>query len=254
MEKLKTKIDSPAARLARATRKTLSQNADPGKAPEMQAYMKSEMPYYGIQTPTLRGVCRSLFDRYPLESPEEWSDAVLELWRAATHREERYCAIELAAAPQYIDYRTLDTLPMYEEMIVTGAWWDYVDAIAANHVGELLRRYPREMGRTMRAWAKSEDNWKRRTAILCQLKFKQHTNPRLLYHNIEQSFDVPNFFLRKAIGWALREYAKTEPAEVRRYVTARAKELHPLSRREAMKNIETVGVVLAHRRRAPVAT
>jgi 3-methyladenine DNA glycosylase AlkD len=111
------------------------------EAPAMQAYMKSDMPYYGIQTTELRELCRSLFDRYPLESAEDWSEVVLELWRDATHREERYCAIELAAAPQYSEFRTLETLPMYEEMIVTGAWWDYVDALAANHVGELLRRY-----------------------------------------------------------------------------------------------------------------
>jgi 3-methyladenine DNA glycosylase AlkD len=124
----------------------------------------------------------------------------------------------------------------------------------ANLIGELLRRYPRDMGRTMRSWAKSDDNWKRRTSILCQLKFKHHTNPRLLYHNIEESFEVPNFFLRKAIGWALREYAKTEPAEVRRYVTAHAKDLHPLSRREAMKNLDAIGVVPTRRSRASSTT
>jgi 3-methyladenine DNA glycosylase AlkD len=240
--------------LAQATRNALVQNADPRRAPAMQAYMKSDMPYHGVQAPELRALCRSLFNKYPLDSVEEWSDAVLLLWRDATHREQRYSAIELAAAPQYVDFRTLDTLPMYEEMIVSGAWWDYVDVLAANHIGELLRRYPREMGRTMRSWAKSEDNWKRRTAILCQLKFKQHTNPRLLYHNIEESFDIPNFFLRKAIGWALREYAKTEPGEVRRYVTAHAKDLHPLSRREAMKNLDTVGVLPVSRLRVSSST
>jgi 3-methyladenine DNA glycosylase AlkD len=199
-------------------------------------------------------MCRALFAKYPLNSAEEWSEAVLLFWRDATHREERYCAIELAAAPDYEQFRTLDALPMYEEIITTGAWWDYVDAMAANLIGELLRRYPRDMGRTMRSWAKSDDNWKRRTSILCQLKFKHHTNPRLLYHNIEESFEVPNFFLRKAIGWALREYAKTEPAEVRRYVTAHAKDLHPLSRREAMKNLDAIGVAPTRRSRASSTT
>jgi 3-methyladenine DNA glycosylase AlkD len=254
MMKLKKRPSSSAHRLAQATRNALAQNADPHKAPAMQAYMKSDMPYHGVQTPELRALCRSLFDKFPLASAEEWFDAVLTLWRDATHREERYCAIELAAAPQYAEFRTLDALPIYEEMIVSGAWWDYVDVLAANHIGELLRRYPREMSRTMRSWAKSDDNWKRRTAILCQLKFKQHTNLRLLYHNIEESLDIPNFFLRKAIGWALREYAKTEPSEVRRYVTVHAKDLHPLSRREALKNLVGVGVLPVSRIRVSSST
>jgi 3-methyladenine DNA glycosylase AlkD len=254
MSKPKKKASAAATRLTQAVRNALAQSADPRKAPAMQAYMKSEMPYHGVHTAELRTLCQSLFDKYELDSAEEWSEAVLQLWRDATHREERYCAIELAAAPQYAQFRTLETLPIYEEMIVNGAWWDYVDVLAANHIGELLRRYPREMGKTMRTWAKCDDNWKRRTAILCQLKFKQHTNPRLLYHNIEESLDIPNFFLRKAIGWALREYAKTEPSEVRRYVTAHAKDLHPLSRREAMKNLDVVGVVPLRRGRLSSVT
>jgi 3-methyladenine DNA glycosylase AlkD len=235
------KESSMPERLFQATKRALSAEADPKKAAAMQAYMKSEMPYYGVPMPELRTLCRSLLARYPLKSEEEWTEAVLTLWREASHREQRYVAIELAAAGAYEPFRTLEALPVYEEMIVTGAWWDFVDPLAANHVGELLRRYPREIGRTMRVWAKCDDNWKRRASILCQLKFKHHTNQRLLYHNIEQSMEVPNFFLRKAIGWALREYAKTEPTEVRRYVTAHAKQLHPLSRREAMKNLESFG-------------
>jgi len=244
------KKTGPAAqRLVNATRRALKGKADAEKAPAMQAYMKSDMPFYGLQTPELRAICHSLFDKHRLTSAKEWSDAVLHLWRDASHREERYAAIELAAAKPYEPHRTLEALPIYEEMIVTGAWWDYVDVLAANHVGELLRRYPPEMGKTMRAWAKSEDNWKRRTSILCQLKFKHHTSLRLLYHNIEESMEVPNFFLRKAIGWALREYAKTDPAEVRRYVTAHAKDLHPLSRREAMKHLDLIGVIPPRHRR-----
>jgi 3-methyladenine DNA glycosylase AlkD len=233
-----------------ATRRALRDSADAAKAPAMQAYMKSEMPYYGVQTPELRAICARLFEKHRLASAKEWSGAVLQLWREATHREERYAAIELAAAKGYEGHRTLDVLPIYEEMIVTGAWWDYVDVLAANHIGELLRRYPPEMARSMRAWAKCEDNWKRRASILCQLKFKHHTNLRLLYDNIEESMEIPNFFLRKAIGWALREYAKTDPSEVRRYVTVHAKELHPLSRREAMKHLDAVGVLAPRRRPA----
>jgi 3-methyladenine DNA glycosylase AlkD len=87
------------------------------------------------------------------------------------------------------------------------------------------------MARAMRRWARSDDLWKRRSAIICQLSFKQHTDLALLYECIERAADAPEFFLRKAIGWALREYAKTDPAEVERYVRAQGARLSPLSRR-----------------------
>jgi 3-methyladenine DNA glycosylase AlkD len=128
-------------------------------------------------------------------------------------------------------------MPMFEEMIVTGAWWDYVDAIAGRQVGEILRKDPRRMKPMMRRWASDDHMWKRRTAILCQLGFKGETDLELLYHCIEANVAHKNFFIRKAIGWALRQYAWTDPKEVGRYVRAHRDELSPLSMREATKNI-----------------
>src|SRR5262245_7605408 len=126
---------------------------------------------------------------------------------------------------------------MYEEMIVSGAWWDFVDALAKHRLGLLLRRYPGPMRRRMLAWSRSPDLWKRRSAILCQLDFRGETDLELLYACIEPSLSSREFFLRKAIGWALRQHAWTDPAEVRRYVRAHRAELSPLSRREALKNV-----------------
>ncbi|HWZ46434.1 MAG TPA: DNA alkylation repair protein [Candidatus Saccharimonadales bacterium] len=122
-------------------------------------------------------------------------------------------------------------------MIVDGAWWDYVDELAAHRIGTLLRRYPARVGRLMLQWSRSKDLWKRRTAILCQLKFKSETDLPLLYRCIEPALTSEEFFLRKGIGWALRQYAWINPAEVRRYVEKHRSSLSPLSRREAMKNI-----------------
>ena len=116
-------------------------------------------------------------------------------------------------------------------MIVTGAWWDVVDPIASHCVGKLLRKYPSHVGRTMRAWSGSRDIWKRRTSIICQLGFKQDTDLELLYACIEPSLDSKEFFLRKAIGWALRQYAWTDPREIQRYVRAHDSRLSPLSKR-----------------------
>jgi 3-methyladenine DNA glycosylase AlkD len=225
------------SRLVRAARKALRDVADPAKAPIMQAYMKSEMPYLGIQATPLRKVARAVFSAHKIESFPEWRDTVLELWRGARYREERYIAIELAGYPAHRQFRTLDALPMYEEMITTGAWWDYVDSIASHRLGELLRLHPAKMGRVLRKWAKSDDMWKRRSAILAQLGFKADTDLALLYDCIRPSIREKEFFLRKAIGWALRQFAKTDPKEVSRYVAEHEAQLSPLSRREALKNL-----------------
>lgn len=224
-----------------AVRSALAGVADPTKAPAMQAYMKSSMPYYGVPAPSYRRICRAIFTAHPLLDADSWRASVLALWREATHREERYAAIELTGARRYRTYQTLAALPMYEEMIVTGAWWDYVDAIASNRIGaSLLRDFPEEMTAIMLACSRSPDLWKRRTAIICQLGFKEATDLDLLYACIEPNLDEKEFFIRKAIGWALRAYAWINPDEVSRFVRAHESRMSGLSRREALKNIERI--------------
>ena len=122
-------------------------------------------------------------------------------------------------------------------MIVTGAWWDYVDVIAGKRIGALLAHYPAEMRSLLRTWSRSPDMWKRRTAILAQLGFKEATDLHLLYACIEPNLADREFFIRKAIGWALRQYAWTDPKEVRRYVRAHRNRLSGLSAREALRNL-----------------
>lgn len=230
-----------SAVLCRALREALRESANPEKASGMQAYMKSEMPYLGVQTPVLKTVCRKVFTGHPLETQKRWLDTILSIWRNADHREERYAAIKLAEHRAYNHFQTLDVLPCYEEMVTDGAWWDYVDAIAPRLVGGLLTRYPEEMKIRMLEWAHSPDVWKRRTSIICQLKFKDATDVDLLQSCIELSMEHPEFFLRKAIGWALREYAKTDPDEVIAYVTANAHRLSTLSKREALRILLKTG-------------
>jgi 3-methyladenine DNA glycosylase AlkD len=222
---------------ATAIRRALRAVADPAKAAPMQAYMKSAMPYLGVQSSPLRQALKPLFAARPLPTFEAWRDAVAAVWRGARYREERYAAIELAGFRAYREFQTLDALPLYEEMIVTGAWWDLVDALASHQIGGLLRRYPVEMARTLRAWAGCDDIWKRRSAILAQLGFKGDTDLQLLYDCIQPSLGRPEFFLCKGIGWALRQYAWTDAREVSRYVRRHEDLLSPLSQREALKNI-----------------
>ncbi|MFE3455281.1 DNA alkylation repair protein [Nonomuraea sp. NPDC059194] len=221
--------------LGEAVRLALREVAEPGKAPAMRAYMKSEMPFLGVQSGPRRAALRKVFAEHRIEAAPEWRRSVLELWREAEFREERYAAIELSGFRYYREFQTLYTVPMYEEMVVSGAWWDLVDEIATHRVGGLLAAYPDAMRPLVLEWAHSGNLWKRRTAILSQNRFKERTDTALLYACIEPSLSDIDFFARKAIGWALREYAKTNPREVVRYVEAKG--ISGLSRREALKNV-----------------
>lgn len=214
----------------------LRAHADPARAAGAQAYMKSAMPYYGLDARTLRAVCKRVFGAHPLPTFAALQRTALGLWSKAAFREERYAAIELTGHRFYRVHQTLDAMPMYERFIVEGAWWDYVDVVAIHRVGPILRAHPREMRKTMLAWAKCDDVWKRRSSIIAQVSFKGDTDTGLLEACIAPSIERKEFWLRKGIGWALRSYAWTEPRWVARYVKAHP-ELSGLSRREALKNV-----------------
>ena len=215
----------------------LSAIGDPARAAGQQAYMKSAMPYFGVSAVPLRQVCRDVFGGLRWPDSAAWQADVLALWRGATHREARYAAIELSGVRAARPFQHMDALTMYEEMIVSGAWWDYIDTIAGHRLWAILENDRAAMRRTMLAWSRDRDMWKRRSSILCQLRAKEKTDLDLLYACIEPSLASKEFFLSKAIGWALRQYAWTDPNEVRRYVAANADKLSGLSKREALKNI-----------------
>jgi 3-methyladenine DNA glycosylase AlkD len=203
----------------------------------MQAYMKSAMPYLGVPKPARERALRPVFATWTLPSAPAWSATVLALWRQANFREERYAAIDLTGLPAYRAFQHAGTLDLYDEMITTGAWWDYVDEVASRRVGPLLAAHPQEVRPVILRWSRDGDRWRRRSSIICQLSFKAATDLELLCACIDANLPDPDFFIRKAIGWALRQYARTDPAEVRRFVSARAGRLSPLSRREALKHI-----------------
>lgn len=220
--------------LVEAIREGLLRAADPSRAPRMQAYMKSEMAYLGVPVPSVRAVTRAASRRYPPASAVELGEAAAVLWREATHREHRYAATELLALP--IADGVLELLPLYREMIVTGAWWDHVDGIAPR-LGELLCSHPGEMRPVLLAWSTDPDRWLRRAAIIAQLGLRGRTDEDLLRRVIDANAADGDFFIRKAIGWALRDDARTEPDWVRAFVAARETALSSLSRREATKHL-----------------
>lgn len=200
------------------------------------------MPFHGVPVPAVRkltqAACRA---REPLAYPV-WRDTVLALYRPAKFREERYAALGVAAFRPYREYHSFQTLGLYEELIVSGAWWDLVDEASTN-VGWILERSPVETRASMLAWARCPDLWKRRTSVICQRSFKQRTDLELLYACIEPSLDSSEFFLQKAIGWALRDVAWFDPKEAVRYVREHKARLSPLAKREALKNLLKQGVV-----------
>jgi 3-methyladenine DNA glycosylase AlkD len=223
--------------LVRAARAGLAELADPAAAEPMRAYMKSEMPFRGVPKPPREKLVRALVAEHPLTDPDELRAVADELWTGAQFREERYLALGLVGHRRYAGW----SLPswvgsLYRRWIVTGAWWDFTDEIANRHVGALLRAHRAELTPLVRGWITADDRWLRRTSVICQLGSGPATDLALLTDAVEANADDPDFFLRKGIGWALRQYARTDPDWVRAFVDA-----HPglsgLSRREARKHL-----------------
>lgn len=231
----------PDRQLVEAVRTALAQAADPERAAGQQAYMKSAMPYRGLTAPVLSATLRPLFadPAHRVASRVGWDATVRALWDEASYREERYAAIALTGHPWYAAWQDPDTMPLFRHLITTGAWWDYVDQLASRRVGPILRAHPGTMASLLRDWARAEDHWLRRTAIIAQLGSRTQTDRELLLDCIEPSVDEPDFFLRKAIGWALRQHARVpgEDGWVRAVVDAYGDRLSPLSRKEALKHL-----------------
>jgi 3-methyladenine DNA glycosylase AlkD len=218
-------------------RAELAAAGDPVKAGEQQRYMKSAMPYHGISAPDLRALLRPHLQEFAPSDRYSWEATVRSWWDGATHREEWYAALALARHRVARPWQDEATLGLYRHLIVTGAWWDVVDDLAASLVGGVLTGHPDEATPLMRAWAEDAHLWLRRTSVLCQLPRKAETDLDLLTFAIEQNLDDTSFWLRKAIGWSLRQYARTDPAWVRAYVDSLGDRLSGLSRREATKHL-----------------
>ncbi|KRF28879.1 DNA alkylation repair protein [Phycicoccus sp. Soil802] len=222
-----------------AIRAALAATGDPERAAAQQAYMRSQMPYRGITAPELKTLLRPILadPAHRIAERGEWERAVRDLWDGATHREERYAATALTGQRTYRAWQDPDTLRLYEHLVVTGAWWDHVDEVASNRIGPILLSHKEEVTPRVEQWIEHEDLWLRRTSIICQLTFKERTDLGLLRAAIEPNLEDPSFWIRKAIGWALRQYARTDPDWVRATVAEYDGRLSGLSRREALKHL-----------------
>ena len=234
---------APDPPLVAAVRAALSGAGDPVRAAGQQAYMKSAMPYRGITSPELRALLRPLLADPALAPTTRvgWESAVRTVWDDAAYREERYAAIALSGHRAAHSWQDPAALGLYRHLVETGAWWDLVDPVAADRVWPILLTHREVVTPTIRGWAVDDDLWVRRTAVLAQLKHHEATDVELLADvldaNLEGSLHGREFFVRKAVGWALRQYARTDPDWVRAYVASRGTRLSGLSRREALKHL-----------------
>lgn len=231
---------SEVAPLVAAIRSALASAACPANAEPMQRYMKSALPFHGVKSDALRRLIRPLVAAHPLRDRVAWEAAIRTLYDEASFREERYAAIEIAAHRLYRRYRDADALDLWAHLITTGAWWDLVDAVTAL-VDDALRADPDAVRPVVLRWSTADDLWLRRSAIISQLRGKADTDTDLLTTVIDANVaGTPfgsEFFIRKAIGWALRQYARTDPAWVLAFVAERGDLLSGLTRREALKHL-----------------
>jgi 3-methyladenine DNA glycosylase AlkD len=198
----------------------------------MAAYMRDQFPFLGIPKPRRQELSREVLAGRPAPDEATLAETALACWELP-EREYQYFACEWLR--RHAPVLTPESLPTVRHLVVTKSWWDTVDTLAAHVVGIMVGRYP-ELLPTMDDWAAGDDLWLIRTAILHQLRYRTHTDADRLFRYCAARATHRDFFIRKAIGWALREYAKTEPDAVRGFVHAHPA-LSGLSVREALKNL-----------------
>ncbi|MFF4536621.1 DNA alkylation repair protein [Streptomyces aureus] len=207
--------------------------ADPERAASMRSYMKDIAPFLGLTTPERRALSRTVLRGTARPDERDCAALALRCWQLP-EREYQYFAVDYLR--RHVSRLSSGFLPVARHLVSTVSWWDTVDLLAAHVVGGLVAADPR-LRADMDAWIEDDDLWVVRTALLHQLRYKEDTDTgRLFAHCVRQS-GHPDFFVRKAVGWCLREYAKTDPDTVRDFVARERTRLAPLSVREALKNI-----------------
>ncbi|MBQ1001156.1 DNA alkylation repair protein [Streptomyces sp. RK62] len=207
--------------------------ADPERAVVMRAYMKDVAPFLGIPSPERRALSRSVLRGTPRPDERDCTAVALRCWQLP-EREYQYFAVDLLR--RHVRRLSSGFLPMARHLVTTVPWWDTVDALAAHVVGGLVAADP-ALTADMDAWIEDDDLWVVRTALLHQLRYGERTDAGRLFGYCLGQSGHPDFFVRKAIGWCLREYAKTDPDAVRDFLAREGGRFAPLSVREALKNI-----------------
>ncbi|MFE0516860.1 DNA alkylation repair protein [Streptomyces sp. NPDC058964] len=207
--------------------------ADAERAASMRAYMKDVTPFLGIPTPARRVLTRTVLAGTPRPDEADCTAIALRCW-ALPEREYHYFAVDYVR--RHTGRCTSGFLPVTRHLVTTVPWWDTVDLLAAHVVGALVAADPKLLD-DMDRWITDDDLWVARTALLHQLRYKERTDTGRLFSYCLLQSGHTDFFIRKAIGWCLREYAKTDPEAVRSFLARERGRFAPLTVREALKNI-----------------
>ena len=208
--------------------------ADPKIALKQSAYMRNLFPYLGLPKPQREIIEKEIFKKTKVQNLASLQKTLLDLWKQEP-REFQYTA--LCFAEKHRKIMTPAILPTLETMIRNKSWWDTVDTIAPNLVGHLVKIHP-ELSRVMDQWIEDPYLWIRRAALLHQLRWKEATNAEKLFGYCQKTLHEKDFFIRKAIGWVLREYSKTNPKAVKKFISSHQSLLSNLSIREGSKYLD----------------
>jgi 3-methyladenine DNA glycosylase AlkD len=213
-------------------RAALADAGNPEEAGAMARYMKEIQPFYGVKSKQAEQIFRAALHANPIATQAEYTSAIEALWHGP-FREEKYQALRLAGRKPFFH---IDNWDIYEALVRSADWWDTLDWLAGRIVSPLLLQH-RELETQLRLWRDDPHLWTRRASLLAHLKHKSATNRDLLAETILHLAHEEEFFIRKAIGWVLRDYSYAAPDWVEAFVAEHTEHLSPLSRREALKAI-----------------
>ena len=202
----------------------------------MKSYMRDQFPFYGIQSGPRRAAMKALFTKSQRPPMSELSEIIDQLW-ALPEREFQMVAVDLL-----ITFKTQLPASMLldlERWVTTKSWWDTVDMLATHIAGSFYLRYPTESAQYINRWHRSGNLWLRRTALLYQLKYKADTDTDQLFSLIRDNQFDKEFFIQKAIGWALREYSKSDATAVIAFINT--ENIQGLAQREGLKWLKNQG-------------
>lgn len=209
------------------------QNQNAEYAQQMSKYMRNQFQFYGINSPHRTEILKQFLEQNGLPKVENLSEILQTMWEKP-QREWQYCAMNIFQ--KIIKNSKKDFLPLAESLIIQKSWWDTIDVIAPHIVGEMFLNLPEKKEEYAQKWSISDNMWLKRTSIIFQLNYKTKTNTDLLEKNILLNIESKEFFIQKAIGWALRQYARTDKDFVKNFVASN-QNLANLSKREALKRL-----------------
>ncbi|WP_082252787.1 DNA alkylation repair protein [Bacillus sp. FJAT-27251] len=217
---------------AEQLRSMMAEKANKENAEQMKAYMKDQFPFFGIKTPQRREIEKQFFMETGILKQPFSEEFVLALW---DFPERELQAAAMDYIEKFLKQLTKEHFYLMKQLITSKSWWDTVDMLAQKPVGKIASDHPELIQEEIEHWAVANDMWLRRSAIIFQLKYKERTNEELLYRYITLNADSKEFFIQKGIGWALREYSKTNPESVKSFISSH--QLPPLSVREGSRHL-----------------